>query len=93
MCANVLRYDDPTRAIGRRVRLTDGRLRAVRLSGDVAGEAWLREWLVAGEDVSAMRTALMVPTARPPSGFRARGRIVCSCHGVAERDIAACDRA
>ena len=36
-----------------------------------------------------MRTALMVPRARPPSGFRARGRVVCSCHGVAEHEIAA----
>jgi assimilatory nitrate reductase catalytic subunit len=86
---DVLRYDDPKRAIGRRVLLSAGRLCAVRLSGDLAGEAWLREWLVGGEDVSAMRAALMVPSARAPSGFRARGRIVCSCHGVSERDIAA----
>jgi len=61
---DVLRYDDPKRAIGRRVLLSAGRLCAVRLSGDLAGEAWLREWLVGGEDVSAMRAALMVPSAR-----------------------------
>jgi assimilatory nitrate reductase catalytic subunit len=66
-----------------------GRLAAVRLSGDVAAEAWLRDWLIAGEDVARMRSQLLMPTAAAPSGYRSRGRIVCNCHGVAEHDIVA----
>ncbi len=87
--ADAVRYDDQKRAIGRRVRVDAGRLVAVRLSGDVAAEAWLRDWLVAGEDVARMRSLLLLPTAAAPSGYRSRGRIVCNCHGVAERDITA----
>lgn len=87
--ADAVRYDDPKRAIGRRVRVVAGRLVAVRLSGDVAAESWLRDWLVAGEDVARMRSLLLVPTATAPSGYRSRGRIVCNCHGVAELDISA----
>jgi assimilatory nitrate reductase catalytic subunit len=87
--ADAARYDDPKRAIGRRVRVVAGRLAAVRLSGDVAAEAWLRDWLVAGEDVARIRSQLLVPTATAPSGYRSRGRIVCNCHDVAELDIMA----
>ena len=36
-----------------------------------------------------MRSLLLLPTATAPSGYRSRGRIVCSCHAVAEPDIAA----
>ena len=55
----------------------------------MAAEAWLRDWLVAGEDVARVRSQLLVPTATAPIGYRSRGRIVCNCHGVAEHDIAA----
>jgi len=84
---DTLRYDDIRRGIGRRIGIDAQRLRAVRLSGDVASEAWLRDWLAAGQDVAALRSQLMVPMAAAPRGFRARGRILCNCLDVAERDI------
>jgi assimilatory nitrate reductase catalytic subunit len=87
--SDVVRYDDGKRGIGRRMRVAGGRLLAVRLSGDIAAEAWLREWLTTGEDIAARRSSLLLPTAAAPSGFRTRGRIVCQCHGVAENEIAA----
>jgi len=86
--ADVARYDDPRRAVGRRVALEGGRLRAVRLSGDVAPASWLREWLVAGEDVRNQRAVLLLPSAAAPRGYRSRGRIVCNCFDVAESEIA-----
>ncbi len=85
--ADTLRYDDGRRGIGRRIGIAAARLRAVRLSGDVASEAWLRDWLAAGEDIAALRSQLMVPVAAAPRGFRARGRVVCNCLDVAEREI------
>ncbi len=88
--ADVVRYDDPRRAIGRRVRVVAGCLAAVRLSGDVAAAAWLRDCLVAGADVAPLRPWLLMPTATAPAGVRARGRVVCHCHGVDEHAIAAC---
>jgi assimilatory nitrate reductase catalytic subunit len=87
--ACVVRYDDPRRAIARRVRIDGSRIIAVRLAGDIAAEAWLRDWLVTGQDVSAMRAHLLVPYAGAPAGYRTRGRIVCSCHGVTETQLRA----
>jgi assimilatory nitrate reductase catalytic subunit len=67
------------------------------LSGDIAAEAWLRDWLTAGHDVARLRAQLLVPATSAPRGFRIRGRIVCNCHDVAESDIASaiagCDAA
>jgi assimilatory nitrate reductase catalytic subunit len=86
--ARVLRYDDPKRSIGRRVRIDGGRMTAVRLSGDINGEAWLREWLITERDVASLGTLLLVPTAIPPGGRPLRGRVVCNCFDVAETEIA-----
>ena len=80
----VARYDDATRGIGRRVRVDEGKLVAVRLSGDTAAESWLREWLLAEREVAALRTALLMPTAQAPRGFAPRGRVVCTCFDIAE---------
>ena len=87
--ARVLRYDDPARGAARRVRVAEGRLAAVRLTGDATGEAWLREWLIAGRDVDALGTRLLVASATPPGGRPLRGRIVCNCFDVAEAEIVA----
>jgi assimilatory nitrate reductase catalytic subunit len=84
---DVARYDDPKRGIGRRVRVEGGRLVAVRLSGDVSAEAWLRDWLTSGHEVSALRSLLLVPTSQAPRGYVARGRIVCNCHDVSVSEI------
>ena len=86
---DVIRYDDATRGVGRRFRIAGGQLASVRLSGDATGEAWLREWLATGVDVSALRTALMVPRAQPPRATPPRSRVVCSCHAVTENAIIA----
>jgi assimilatory nitrate reductase catalytic subunit len=85
----VARYDDAMRGIGRCVRVVDDRLDAVRLSGDTTAEAWLRDWLVTGQDVTRLRTALLLPSAQPPNGFTPRGRVVCACLGVSENQLRA----
>jgi assimilatory nitrate reductase catalytic subunit len=84
---SVARYDDARRGVSRRIATDAGRLRAVRLAGDVAPERWLREWLVAGEEVAGHRASLLFPSASPPSGYRSRGRVVCNCFDVSETEI------
>ena len=86
----VARYDDARRGIGRRVRVDEGRLVAVRLSGDTAAESWLRDWLLAGQDVAMLRSALLMPTAKAPQGFAPRGRVVCTCFDIAENQLRTC---
>ena len=85
---DVARYDDARRAVGRRIRIVDRRLGAIRLSGDLSGEAWLREWLIKARDVTALGPLLLVPSALPPDGRRLGGRIVCNCFEVTEGEIA-----
>jgi assimilatory nitrate reductase catalytic subunit len=82
--SDVLSYDDARRGVGRRVRVIDGHIQAVRLSGDVTAEAWLRDLFDSGEAV-ASGASLLAPGPRTPAN--ARGKIVCSCFNVAERDI------
>ncbi|HYH43461.1 MAG TPA: molybdopterin-dependent oxidoreductase, partial [Burkholderiales bacterium] len=81
-----LAYDDARRAIGRRVRLQDGRIDAVRLAGDVDAEPWLRELFDKQEAVSNLGAMLLSPALRMSAP---RGRIVCSCWNVSEREITA----
>jgi assimilatory nitrate reductase catalytic subunit len=83
-----LRYDDTRRGVGRRVRVTDGSIAAVRLAGDLGAEPWLRELFDRHEAVLNLGAMLLAPAARLP-GTAARGRTVCSCWNVSERAI--CD--
>jgi assimilatory nitrate reductase catalytic subunit len=87
---DVARYDDAARGMARRLRFDGGRLAAVRLAGDLAPVAWLRDWLAAGRDVAALRSRLLVAGAQPPDGSRAKRAVVCTCYGVDEEAIRAC---
>jgi len=82
---DTLRYDDPRLGVGRRVRIADDRIVSVRLSGDTAPEAWLKELFVSGKSVAAMRRMLLAPAM--PASAPSRGRIVCSCRNVAQTEI------
>ena len=85
--ANTLRYDDSARKTGRRADIVAGQLRAVRLSGDagqLAAEAWLKEWMLAAEPVAEIRRFLLAPTASAPLGFKSLGNVVCTCWNVTD---------
>ena len=83
----VARYDDARRGVGRAIRVEDGRIVAVRLSGDVAAERWLRDYLIEARDVAPLRQRVLLAGADAPGGFVSRGRVVCSCFDVAEADV------
>jgi assimilatory nitrate reductase catalytic subunit len=87
--ADAARYDDAKRAVGRRIRIIDGHLAAVRMSGDLSGEAWLREWLTECHEVAGLGALLLLPSAVAPGGRALRGRIVCNCFSVGEAQIVA----
>ncbi|HVK95596.1 MAG TPA: (2Fe-2S)-binding protein, partial [Noviherbaspirillum sp.] len=48
---------------------------------------WLREYLDGEQPVTTLGRLLLIPSAKAPQGFRARGRIVCNCFNVAETEI------
>jgi assimilatory nitrate reductase catalytic subunit len=85
--AQVLRYDDARRGIARHLRVADGRLAAVALAGDIAAEAWLRDYLENEQPVASLGRMLLSPSAQAPQGMKSRGRIVCNCLNVAASEI------
>lgn len=85
--ADVMRYDDSRRTIGRRIRIQDDGIVALRLSGDTTAQRWLKEWIEAGNAVGPLGACLLAPTAEPPEGFSTRGRMICNCLRISEREI------
>ena len=85
--ADVLRYDDAKRGNARHILVRDGKLAAVALAGDTSAEHWLKEYLEGEQPVAALGRLLLVPSAKAPQGFKARGRVVCNCFNVAESEI------
>jgi assimilatory nitrate reductase catalytic subunit len=83
-----LRYEDAKRAVGRRIDLDAGVIRAARLSGDTRSEAWLKDYWERGARVEDVRRFLLLPVASPPGLPAPRGRTVCNCFDVAEKEIA-----
>lgn len=86
----VTRYDDARRGNARRLLVTDGHIVAARLSGGldaVASAEWLRDWMLSGQDVAAIRKLLLLPSSAAPAGFAPAGRVLCNCFGVTEAAI------
>jgi assimilatory nitrate reductase catalytic subunit len=84
-----LRFDDARRAVGRRIALDGDTIGAVRLSGELRSEPWLREQFERGADVGELRRYLLLPVDAPPGAPAPRGRTVCNCFDVSEQDISA----
>ena len=83
----VLNYEDKRRNVGRKMRLSDGRLAAVRLSGDISAQEWLQDWLSTGMTVSHLTRVLLAPNSKPPQDFAPRGRVICNCLNISEAEI------
>jgi assimilatory nitrate reductase catalytic subunit len=83
----VLHYEDKRRDIGRKMRIKDGKLAAVRLSGDAAAKDWLQDWLNQGTTVTHLTRVLLAPSAKAPLNFAPRGRVICNCLNVSESEI------
>ncbi len=84
---STLAYDDARRNVSRRVRVEDGRLVGARLAGDLAAESWMRDYFLSGASVLELRQRLLAGSASAPGGFVARGKVVCNCFNVPEREI------
>jgi assimilatory nitrate reductase catalytic subunit len=84
-----LAYSDARRGITKRARIEDGILVGLRLTGETAAAGWLRDVLVERQPTAALRRWILAPLANPPAAAKSRGRVVCNCLDVAERDLAA----
>lgn len=88
----VLAYDDPRRAIGKRVRIEQGRITAIRLAGETLAQHWLQQLWLEGRADEQLRRWLLAPMSAPPqaSGLGGtRERTLCNCKNVSYRAVCA----
>ncbi|WP_343350080.1 molybdopterin-dependent oxidoreductase [Pseudomonas sediminis] len=85
----VLAYDDPRRAVGKRVRIEDGRIVSIRLAGETAASEWLRSLWLEGQANADLRRWLLAPVSAPPgnSSTTLGGKILCNCLNVSEGTV------
>jgi len=73
--------------ISRHLLLSDEKLAAVALAGDISAEIWLKAYLLDQEPVANLGRMLLQPSSSAPKGFKSRGKIVCTCLNVADTEI------
>jgi assimilatory nitrate reductase catalytic subunit len=88
----LMRYEDTAMNVEKRARIVDGRLVALRLSGETAAAARLKQLMLSAGDVAGFGLQLLAPVATLGAPQADRGRTVCSCVGVPELDIRAAIR-
>lgn len=86
----VLAYDDPHRSVGKRVRLENGRIMALRLAGETAARQWLKGLWLDGEVDPDLRRWLLAPLSTLPHGKRVdNDRTLCNCMNVGQAAVSA----
>ncbi|WP_372865939.1 bacterioferritin-associated ferredoxin, partial [Pseudomonas sp.] len=87
----VLAYDDPRKAVGKRVRIEDGRITAIRLAGETAARDWLKSLWSEGQADADLRRWLLAPLSTPPGAAAGMkpGKTLCNCLNVGENAVCA----
>lgn len=84
----VMSYDDPRRSVGKRVRIENQRIVALRLAGETAARDWLRGLWQDGRTDAELRRWLLAPLSAPPgAGNAQKVRTLCSCMNVSQDAI------
>lgn len=85
----VMAYDDPMRGIGKRVRIEDNRITAIRLAGETLARHWLQGlWLEGRVDVSLRRWLLAPISAQPGNcATQTRDKTLCNCMNVSQNAV------
>ncbi|MEY4729376.1 MAG: hypothetical protein RL020_534 [Pseudomonadota bacterium] len=84
-----LNYLDKQRGIFKRVMLRDGSVEGVRLTGETVARDWLKDLMAQNMPTDNLRGWMLAPVQAPPVGSVMRGRIVCNCFDVSEKEIVA----
>ena len=86
--ASSLSYQDARRGISKRMMIENGKVTAVRLTGETAAREWLKDAMAQGSDAATIRPWMLAPVSAPPAGSAGRGRILCNCLDVSVKEIA-----
>lgn len=84
----IMAYDDPRKAIGKRVRIENGRITAIRLAGETAARDWLKNMWSTGRADEELRRWLLAPLSTPPGTSNTAGeKTLCACMNVSSAAI------
>ncbi|HEY1802358.1 MAG TPA: nitrite reductase large subunit NirB [Terriglobales bacterium] len=87
----MVRYEDPSQGIYKKLTLKNGRLAGVILVGDTSDSHRYMEWLRSQTDLTSMRRQLLFPEASADVGLDVAqmqdGETVCGCMGVTKGTI------
>jgi assimilatory nitrate reductase catalytic subunit len=88
----VMHYADPRRGQRRSMRVvahgSEARLDGFLLSGDISAETWIRPLLQEELPAQAYGRLLLIPGAKAPVAVASRGKQVCSCFNISDKQIA-----
>lgn len=85
----VMAYEDSKRGIGKKVRIENDRIVAVRLSGETAARDWLKGMWQDGATSEDLRRWLLAPLATPPGGGMKASKVLCNCMNVSQDAVCA----
>ncbi|WP_150582707.1 nitrate reductase, partial [Pseudomonas fluorescens] len=86
----VLAYDDPHRSIGKRVRIENGRITAIRLAGETLAQHWLQNLWLEGRADQQLRRWLLAPLSAAPGNSNTPvtgNKVLCNCMNVSQGAI------
>jgi nitrite reductase (NADH) large subunit len=83
---DVVRYEDPSLGIYKKLTLRENRLCGVILVGDTSDSHRYIDWLQSKTDLSVLRRQLLVPQPISDTGLDVAempdSKVICGCHGV-----------
>jgi assimilatory nitrate reductase catalytic subunit len=86
----IMAYDDPRKAVGKRVRIESDRITAIRLAGETAARDWLKSLWSEGRADDELRRWLLAPLSTPPGNSNSGGgKTLCTCMNVSSEAICA----
>ncbi|RRV05204.1 nitrate reductase [Pseudomonas sp. v388] len=85
----IVAYDDPKRSVGKRVRIEDGRITALRLAGETLARHWLQSLWLEGQVDGSLRRWLLAPISSAPgeSASGTRDKTLCNCMNVSQSAV------
>lgn len=84
---STITYQDSKRGIDKRIVIEQGQLAGVRLAGEILAAEWLKEHLINHHNIKEVQRWALAPVSTPPLSGAGRGKIICSCMDVSEREI------
>ncbi len=88
---DVVRYEDPSLGVYKRLLIKEDRLHGVILVGDATDEQTYKDWLKNGTDLTPLRRQVLFPPQDADPGLEVAdmpdSEVICGCNGVRKGDL------